>query len=162
MFCGYSVCVYYVVYQPPGHVHAMISSTWQPNALRTAISGVSQIPPMQPDVWGSKWNNTVTASAAISDDKQTVVVRVHSNSTESLSVQVALTSTGTAAIGANWTANASVLAAPSLSSVNSPAAQTVVAPMPLHVATPSGPAGRLELTLPPHAYATLTVENIGS
>ena len=115
---------------------------------------------MQPDVWGSRWNNTVTASAAISDDKRTVVVRIHSNSTQSLPVQVALTGTGTVAVGANWKVNATVLAAPSLWSVNSPAAQTVVAPKTLHVATPTGAADRLELTLPLHAYVTLTVENI--
>ena len=118
---------------------------------------------MQPDVWGSRWNNTVTASAAISDDKQTVVVRIHSNSTQSLSVQVALTGTGrhwTVAVGANRKVNATVLAAPSLWSVNSPAAQTVVAPRPLHVATPTGASDRLELTLPPHAYVTLTVDNV--
>ena len=113
---------------------------------------------MQPDTWGSRWNNTVSASAAISDDKRVVVVRVHSNNTEKLTVQVALTGVKVAAANMGWKANATLLAAPSLWSVNTPAAQTVVAPRQLHVGESSGPVDGLELQIPPHAYVILTLQ----
>jgi hypothetical protein len=82
----------------------------------------------------------VTASAAVSDDRKMVVVRVHSNSTTPVTVQLKLPqlrlAAGTAASsssgnGSGAKVNATLLAAPSLWSVNTPAAQSVVVPRPL-------------------------------
>jgi hypothetical protein len=54
--------------QPPGYVHSMIASTWQPNGLEvTPRVPYSNTPPP---------NETVGASAQASDDGKTVVVRI--------------------------------------------------------------------------------------
>ena len=113
---------------------------------------------MQPDIWGSRWNSTVSASAAIADNKRVVVVRIHSNNTKRMTVQVALTGAKVAVDTAGWKANATLLAAPSLWSVNTPAAQTVVAPRQLHVVESSGPVDVFRLQRPPHAYVILTLQ----
>ena len=143
--------------QPPGHVHAMISESWQPNALATTLSG----PPGSteaPDAWGSRWNNTITASAAISDSQDTVVVRVHSNSTIPVAVQIKLLGNRAADL---LRTNATILAAPSLWSANTVAAQDIVRPTPMVVNVGGGAGGILpgilELTMPPHSFATLSV-----
>eukprot|EP01047_Picozoa_sp_COSAG01_P038337 COSAG01_NODE_3106_length_6575_cov_25.785207_4_plen_287_part_00 len=55
--------------QPPGWVHKLLHSTWQPNGLA--------VTPL--DHWGragDRMNATVGASAQASDDGQTVVVRI--------------------------------------------------------------------------------------
>ena len=108
------------------------------------VSGIETAP----DCWGSHWNNTLTASAAISDDKKTAVV--HSNSTQAVSVRVKFSS-GVGEV------NATVLAAPSLWAVNTPSAQETVSPKPLEVV--SGPAA-LEIVVPPHAFVVLTVAQL--
>merc|ERR550514_1433840 len=51
--------------QPPGYVHAIIASTWQPNGLEAS-----------PRVAYNSPNETVGASAQASDDGKTVVVRI--------------------------------------------------------------------------------------
>jgi alpha-L-arabinofuranosidase len=137
--------------QPPGHVHAMISDSWQPNALATTLSGPRAAE--APDAWGSRWNNTITVSSAISDAKDLVVVRVHSNSTTPVAVQIKLGDRADLP-----TANATVIAAPSLWSVNTVAAQDTVRPTPMAVkAGGAVGAGSLELTMPPHSFATVSV-----
>merc|ERR1712216_980349 len=119
--------------QPPGHVHAMVSSTWQPNGVPSSVRvDPGSLPPLAgPDDWGSSWNLTFTASAAPSDDKKTAVVRLHSNSSSSASLTVNLQSNGSTRTTSTSSssssssvkivaANATLLAAPSLWSANSP------------------------------------------
>ena len=139
--------------QPPGHVHAMVAKTWQPNGLATTLSGIDN----SPDLWGSRWNKTVTASASASDDGKAVTIRLHSNSTAALTVQINLNSKRAQELSLDAAdAVASMLAAPSLSSVNTPAAQDTVVPRPATVRSAAG--GGLELAMPPHSFATLTVQ----
>ncbi len=67
----------------------MISETWQPNALATTVFiGDNNELDMQPDLWGSSWNNTISASAATSADNKMVVLRIHSNSTNRVHIDV--------------------------------------------------------------------------
>jgi hypothetical protein len=51
--------------QPPGYVHSMIASTWQPNGIETS----ARVPYNDPTA-------TIGASAQASDDGKTVVVRI--------------------------------------------------------------------------------------
>ena len=128
---------HYTFLQPPGYVHSMISTTWQPNAISASVD-YAENPPA--DHWGSKWNTTLTASAAASEDGKTVVVRAHSNASSPVSITVSL---GTSARRARGLAplplvvesvvSASVLTAPSLQAVNSPSAPEAVAPKTLRV-----------------------------
>eukprot|EP01050_Picozoa_sp_SAG11_P015267 SAG11_NODE_1960_length_3998_cov_3.835599_4_plen_326_part_00 len=98
--------------QPPGHVHAMVAKTWQPNGLATTLSGIDN----SPDLWGSRWNKTVAASASASDDGKAVTIRLHSNRTTALTVQINLKSKHAPELSLDAAdAVASMLAAPSLS-----------------------------------------------
>ena len=62
--------------QPPGWVHHLINRTWQPLGLR--IRWVAPEGRQPVDAYGSRWNNTYSASAASSDDGRLIVVRLTS------------------------------------------------------------------------------------
>ena len=86
-----------------------------------------------------------------------VTIRLHSNSTTALTVQINLKSKHAPELSLDAAdAVASMLAAPSLSSVNTPAAQDTVVPRPATVRSAAG--GGLELAMLPHSFATLTVQ----
>ena len=163
--------------QPPGHVHAMVSSTWQPNGLAVAVQSDNG-KRTAADAWGSSWNLTFTASAAVSDDTKTVVVRLHSNSSTPTAFAVNFhhgsgadgsgggtgsdrgESGGIGGASTKWAGvatavNGTLLAAPSLQSFNTPANPTLVKPHPFSVQQ-SGSS--ITLTMPPHSFAVLTVQ----
>ena len=77
--------------QPPGWVHHLINVTWQPLGLTTTWitpSGIAQ----PTDAYGSRWNNTYSASAARSADGRTMVVRLTSWSAAPISVELRIAS----------------------------------------------------------------------
>jgi hypothetical protein len=160
--------------QPPGHVHAMVASSWQPNAVVATINSTAS--PLQADFWGSHWNNTVTVSAATSDDGKLVVVRLHSNNTASLSMGIDFIGGSTVAS----VQDAYVLAVGNggdfMTTVNTAAFPNLVAPhnativlgnpnpnpnsnnTPVMLRKGTGPVGasHASLTMPPHSFLTAT------
>jgi hypothetical protein len=149
-----SFAPHYTLLQPPGLVHAMVSSSWQPNGISATINYANQ---SVPDHWGSYWNNTLTTSAAASDDGSTVVVRMHSNATVQIAITISFKGTQPgAAHGAvvQSVLKASVLTASSLQAVNSPSAPGAVAEKPLATTVSKG---GVEVVLPPHSFATVTL-----
>lgn len=135
--------------QPPGHVHAMIHETWQPNALGLAVGdgGATAALP-----------GTITsASAQRSDDGRTVVVRVVNqfaapigpNGTVSLALNVSLggrTSCATCAV--------STLSADDTAAANPSWAPDLVAPVAGACTVAGG--NRALVALLPFSFTVLT------
>lgn len=120
--------------------------------MPTKISGAAGAA----DLWGSHWNDTLSCSAAVSNDKRTAVVRLNSNLTDSITVHIGFKGTASIAI-----VNATVLSA-TLSAFNTPAAPRKVVPRKLHVDIISNAGGHLSVLLPPHSFATVTTRLDGS
>lgn len=142
----------------------MVSSTWQPNGLAVVVKGDATTRPLaRPDLWGSRWNLTYTASAAVSDDKKTAVVRLHSNSSTAtlfvVNIHGGNTNAESRVVGSNdavvTAVNGTLLAAPSLWSFNTPANPNAVAPTTLSVQQ-SG-ASSIAVKMPAHSFAVLTL-----
>jgi hypothetical protein len=145
--------------QAPGHVHAMISSSWQPNAIRTTVNAAAdQSMGVLPDLWGSHWNNTVSASAAVSDDGKMVVVRVHSNSSTLVTVELDFTGGSTI----SQAMRGAVLAVPEgsdfMTTVNTAATPRLIAPRNVTVSVVEGSGSkRAQVTIPAHSFVTATI-----
>ena len=66
-------------------VHQMVASTWQPKMVTTTVTG----PEVQPkDSWESRWNDTVSGSASVSENGKTAVVRLVNNETKPVAISI--------------------------------------------------------------------------
>ena len=101
--------------QPPGHVHSMISSTWQPHALNFTVQSAE---PRAPYPYSA-----AVLSAQLSHDKTTLVLRLVN--TLATSRKVALTLKG---FDAKLTASMITLRADSLDAANPPGDPLLVSP----------------------------------
>lgn len=133
--------------QPPGHVHAMVTKTWQPNAV-TVNATVA-----------SPWLST---SAQVSNDGKVLVVQLvnsvasASPGTVSVSVVGFAPSSASGAVSV-WTLAEPVAAGaiPNKSAGNSPATPDYISPQLSTTTWPS--EGPLALSLPPYSFTIITV-----
>lgn len=86
--------------QPAGWVHQLIHTTWQPLGMHTVWVLPGGAPQQPTDAYGSRWNNTYSASAASSVDGRTIVVRLTSWAANTTSVLLNGTLNATGAISA--------------------------------------------------------------
>ena len=135
--------------QPPGWVHHMVTSTWQPNALAVKLTaGPGE---QAADTHGSSWNDTFSGSASCSDDGKTIQIKLVNNNTHAISVGINFENAGkllAAGPAAAATFNASVLSAPSLDSTNSVANPNLVAPKAVQVLNSA-------VAMPAHSFAVI-------
>ena len=137
--------------QPPGWVHHLINRTWQPLGLR--IRWVAPEGRQPVDAYGSRWNNTYSASAASSDDGRLIVVRL--TSWAAMPIRVLLN--GTTASSASSLRGSYVativgngLPVTALNTPSDPEHVTPVQMASVDVAVP--------LLLPPHSFAVATID----
>ena len=128
--------------QPPGAVHALMAATWQPNALRTAVTG------------GGSW---FSGAAQQSDDGKTLVVQLVNGAWGHTPGAVDITVTG-------FTPRPAVdfwlLAEPGAGDVNTTAGNTPAAPGYISAVKSAltWPAtGALHIDLPPLGFAVLVL-----
>ena len=143
-----------------GHVHAMISSSWLPNALNVTWES-SDVEVHRRDKWGSAWNSSVSVSAAVSENKHEVVVRLLSNLTTPVEFHIDISEMASSL--APVLCHASVLVAPTLwgpLAVNDPATPRRVEPKLLSGMTCS--ATTAAVTLPAHSFAVLEIQRKSS
>lgn len=76
--------------QPPGHVHAMIGDSWLPVGLDARWKEETVKNNKDEGSSGSAWNATFSASAASTEDRRRLVVRLRSNATKPVSVRIVL------------------------------------------------------------------------
>ena len=133
--------------QPPGWVHAMVSETWQP----LGVPATWPAPPGAPTK-GSAWNASRTVSAARSADATRIVLRLTSSAEHPVRVQLVVDGDLNGA-WTNATYVATVLSAPSLTAINTPATPMAVAPMK------HPPASMWEpLELPAASFAVMVLD----
>jgi len=134
--------------QPPGYVHSMIASSWQPLGLNVSWSADGG---GGTDRRGSRWNATYSASAARSANGRTVVIRLLSHATTPTTVSFTLLGRRRAMKSTAATYVATTLAAPALDAINTAAE-------PLGVAPREHPPASLEepFTLPARSFAIVT------
>lgn len=126
--------------QPPGYVHQMVDSTWQPNGLNVMGAGSDS-----------------TFSAQKSDDGKTVVLRYVNYGVDEVKVTVTLTGESASGSGTGipklvqmWT-----IASDDPNAANSPANPTAVSPVgPVNV---PGFASGSTLTLQPASYTVVVM-----
>jgi hypothetical protein len=134
---------------PPGYVHAMISKTWAPDALRVALAG---------DGAGE-----LSASAQLSADGSRLVVQLTNagKSSQATAVDVQLVGGGWAPSGAVgvWTLREPVGdgVAPDPTASNSPGNPTFIAPALTNTTWPGGASSNLTISLPPYSFTVLEV-----
>ena len=122
----------------------MVSATWQP-------LGVAARWALEDDGGPAQWNSTFTASAAVSEDGRTLVVRLSSRAPQPVNVTILLEGCG----GQQWanaTYVATMLSAASLTAVNSWAGPRQVAPVTSTRAPLEAP-----LLMPANGFAVVVV-----
>ena len=125
--------------QPPGHVHAMIASTWADRAVSVVVDGQpGELAPLP-------------VGAALSADSRSLVIRAVNAYNTTVTASVRLLGAVLRA-GANGTS--SVLSAPALHADNTPTAPNAVAPVAGTIAAPAA-GDPLDLTLPPLSFTVV-------
>lgn len=147
--------------QPPGHVHAMISDSWQPLAVNFSLSSdcPTSLNVSAGDVAASASRAGSSVSVRIVNDGATelhVLVLMSSSTMSELPVEAAgVTVTTTASIleGSACAQNATFpYVSEHVRCANTPAEPNLFAPTPWK---PVGPSG---LRIPSYSYATLKME----